>query len=148
MKDEKRINLAKKIINNNIYLTLGTADNKIPWTAPLFYAVNNKYEFYFISKKDSLHIKHISNNPNVSFSIFDSHQKEGTGNGVQGSGISIRISDHEIEEALKWYKSDFIEMKKESFTGSAPLRFYKIIPDHFYILDPDEETDVRIEVVL
>ena len=73
MKDEKRINLAKKIINNNIYLTLGTADNKIPWTAPLFYAVNNKYEFYFISKKDSLHIKHISNNPKVSFSIFDSH---------------------------------------------------------------------------
>ncbi|MBI2029943.1 pyridoxamine 5'-phosphate oxidase family protein, partial [Candidatus Gottesmanbacteria bacterium] len=42
--------IAKEIIKKNIYLTLATTDGKIPWSAPLFYAVGNDYHFYFISQ--------------------------------------------------------------------------------------------------
>lgn len=148
MKQKVLNNLAREIIQKNIYLTLGTTDGNIPWTSTLFYAVNKKYEFYFISKMASFHIKHLLKNPHVSFTIFDSHQREGTGNGVQGSGVAIRLPDNELEEALKWYRTTFIKSEKESFTGNAPYRFFKIIPNHFYILDPDEKTDVRVEVFL
>ena len=137
--------IAKGIIKSNVYLTLGTAD-KDPWVAPVFYAVDNKYNFYYISQMDSLHTKHILNNPTVAFAIFDSHQKEGAGNGVQGFGEAHLLKNEELSEAFKWYHTTFVDMKPESFTGSAPYRFFKIVPEKFYVLDPDAKVDKRVEV--
>lgn len=141
-------NIAREIIRSNCYLTLSTTDGESPWAAPLFYAVDNNYTFYFISQLNSLHSQHISKNPAVAFAIFDSHQKEGTGNGVQGSGKVYRLEDEKLPEAFKWYHTTFVEMKPESFKGSAPYRFFKIVPDHFYVLDPEAKVDKRVEVSL
>ena len=140
-------NKAKEIIASNMYLTLATADVD-PWAATLFYAVSDSYIFYFISQMHSLHTQHILKNPNVAFSIFDSHQKEGTGNGVQGSGKVYALDEDKLEEAFRWYHTTFIPMKIESFKGEAPYRFFKIVPEKFYILDPDAPTDKRVEVTL
>jgi uncharacterized protein YhbP (UPF0306 family) len=140
--------LAKKIIRENIYCSLATTDGVNPWTAPLYYAVDKDYNFYFISQLNSRHTKHILKNPNVAFSIFDSHQPEGTGNGIQASGRVRLLKDEEIPEALKWYQSKFIEMKPESFMGKAPYRFFKIIPKDFYVLDPEAQVDKRVKVKL
>lgn len=87
------VQIARDIIKNNCYLTLGTADENMPWTAPLYYAVDDRYTFYYISQMDSLHTKHILKNSKVAFAIFDSHQKEGTGNGVQASGRAYLLKD-------------------------------------------------------
>lgn len=148
MTQEELTKTAREIIKNNVYLTLGTTDGNIPWTAPLFYAVSNDYTFYFISQMDSLHTLHLLKNPQVSFAIFDSHQKEGTGNGVQSSGKAYLIKDEELTEAFKWYHTTFVEMKPETFKAPAPYRFFKIIPEHFYVLDPNAPTDKRVEVSL
>lgn len=146
MMQQGLIQLAKDIIAKNIYLTLGTTDGTICWSAPVYYGIDPIYTFYFVSQMNSLHIQHILKNPDVSFTIFDSHQKEGTGNGVQGSGKVYLLPENQLDEAFKWYHTTFIEMKKESFIGNAPYRFFKLIPDHFYVLDPDEPLDVRREV--
>ena len=148
MLQEELTQIAREIINNNVYLTLGTTDGNIPWTAPLFFAVSDDYTFYFISQMDSLHTQHVLQNPQISFAIFDSHQKEGTGNGVQGSGKAYLLKDEELSEAFKWYHTTFVEMKPETFKAPAPYRFFKIIPEHFYVLDPTAPTDKRVEVQL
>ncbi|MDP1743318.1 MAG: pyridoxamine 5'-phosphate oxidase family protein [Candidatus Amesbacteria bacterium] len=148
MNKDKLTQVAKEIIKSNCYLTLGTAIDSQPWVAPLFYAVDDKNIFYYISQLDSLHTKHILKNPNVSFAIFDSHQKEGTGNGVQGSGRAYLLEDSELLKAFKWYHTTYIEMKSKLFKAPAPYRFFKIIPEHFYILDSDAPTDKRVEVKL
>ena len=44
MTQEELAKLAKDIIIDNIYLTLGTADGD-PWVAPLFYCVSENYNF-------------------------------------------------------------------------------------------------------
>lgn len=148
MTQSELINIAREIIKSNIYLTLGTTDGSIPWTAPLFYAVSDHYDFFFISQMDSLHTQHLIKNPKVSFAIFDSHQKEGSGNGVQGSGKASLLPEDELDEAFKWYHTIFVSMTKETLTGNAPYRFFKLIPEHFYVLDPDAPTDIRVEVEL
>ncbi len=140
--------IAKETIKNNIYLTLATCGGGNSWIAPLFYAVDDKYNFYFISQLDSLHTVHVLKNSRVAFAIFDSHQPEGTGNGVQGAGDVFLLKDEELDEAFKWYHTTFVEMKKESFTGSTPYRFFKLIPQNFYVLDPQAKTDKRVEVFL
>lgn len=148
--EQKQLNkIARDIVKSNIYLTLATVGEKnTPWAAPLFYAVDDKYNFYFISQMDSLHTRHVLKDPKVAFAIFDSHQPEGTGNGVQGSGEAYLLKESEIPEAMKWYETTFVEMKLESFTGSASYRFFKLIPEHFYVLDPGAEVDKRVEVNL
>jgi hypothetical protein len=47
MTQEQLNQLAKNIIKNNCYLTLGTANVNIPWTSPVFYAVSDKYTLFF-----------------------------------------------------------------------------------------------------
>ncbi|MDP2860124.1 MAG: pyridoxamine 5'-phosphate oxidase family protein [bacterium] len=139
--------IAKDIIKNNIYLTLGTADGN-PWVAPLFYCVTEDYVFYFISQLTSVHTKHLLKNPNVAFAIFDSHDPEGKGNGVQADGKAYLIGDEELPEALKYYHTTFIPVTAEMLTGENPYRLFKLIPEHFYVLDPEARVDKRVEVKL
>lgn len=147
MNQQQRSQFAREIVKKNIYLTLGTADRE-PWVAPVYYCVDEKYNFYFMSQMDSLHTQHILKNPVVAFAIFDSHQKEGTGNGVQGKGKAYLVKDEEIDEVLRWYHTTFIELTKEALVNS-PYHFFKIVPEKFYILDPDEKhVDKRVEVKL
>ena len=139
--------LAKDILQNNIYMTLATASKTgRPWASPVYYCIDRNYNFYYISQLNSRHCRNIFNKPTVAFAIFDSHQKEGTGNGIQGIGKARLLHDREIFKALKWYKTSFVELKPESFTGKAPYRLFKIKPAHFYILDPQAKFDKRIKV--
>lgn len=148
MNQARLVEIAKEIIKSNIYLTLATSDGT-PWIAPLLYAVDDKYNFYYISQMNSLHTKHILKIPTVAFAIFDSHQKEGTGNGVQGAGKAyVLTTDGELEKAMKWYHTTFVEMKPETFKEPNPYRFFKIVPEHFYVLDPEAKVDKRVEVHL
>lgn len=142
------VQIAKDIIKNNIYLTLGTTNGVIPWVAPLYYCVDPNYNFYFISQMDSLHTQHLLKNQNIAFAIFDSRVPEGKGNGIQGSGKAYLIKDEELPESLRYYHTVFIESKPESFTGNAPYRMFKLTPEHVYILDPKASTDKRVEVKL
>ena len=146
-KQSKLNQIAKDIIKNNIYLTLATTDGNLPWSAPLFYCVDDKYNFYYISQMDSLHIKHILKNPKVAFAIFDSQAPEGQGNGVQVSGKAVLIDkEDDIGEALKHYHTSFISCTPKDFDGSKPYRIFKIIPEKFYVLDPEADVDKREEV--
>lgn len=140
--------LGKEIIKSNIYLSLATSVENSPWISPLFYAIDNKFTFYFISQESSTHIRNIFVNNVVAFCIFDSKQLEGTGNGVQGKGRVYKLEDDEIETAFLWYKTSFIELKKESFTGDAPYRFYKLVPEQVFVLDPEAKVDKRVEFFL
>lgn len=140
--------LGKSIIKNNIYLTLATS-NTNPWIAPLFYCADENFNFYFISQLDSTHSKHVRINPNVAFAIFDSHIEEGKGNGIQASGKAYLLSESlDIENALKYYHTNFVEITKESVSGSSSYKLFKIVPDHFFVLDSEAKVDKRVEVFL
>lgn len=138
---------AKSVIKNNLYLTLGTADGD-PWVAPLFYCADPQYNFYFISQLDSLHTKHLMKHPTVAFAIFDSRQKEGSGNGIQASGKAYLVGESELDEALRWYHTSFVTLTRELLLGPSPYKLFKIIPDKFYILDSHAKVDKRVEVKL
>jgi len=148
MPQEELNNIGREIIKNNTYLTLATCD-KEPWAAPLYYCFDDKFNFYFISQMNSLHTQHILKNHNAAFAIFDSNSAEGEGNGIQGSGKAYLLNDEEVLEALKWYKTTFIDLKPENLRGDAPYRLFKLVPERFYILDPEsKDVDKRVEIFL
>lgn len=147
MTQEELVKLAKGIIKNNIYLTLGTADGN-PWVAPLFYCVNDSYNFYFISQLDSLHTKQMLKNPEVAFSIFDSHAEEGKGTGIQAMGDIHMINEVELETEINNYHTTFIEIKSEFLKGDAPYRLFKLTPTEVFVTDPEAKVDKRVKVSL
>lgn len=141
--------LAQKILKTNIYLSLSTCAQNTPWIAPVFYHTGKNNELYFASKPTSNHGTHIAKNPKIAFAIFDSHQKEGTGVGIQAAGhAKILDSRSQILEALKYYHTDFFKVTADSFLGKAKYRMYKITPKIFYLNDPRVKTDRRVEVQL
>ncbi len=148
MKQKDLNRIAVEILRSNIYLTLATTDGKLPWAAPVFYKMDNYFNFYFISQENSLHIQHILKIPNVAFAIFDSHQPEGEGNGVQGSGVVRLLKGKEIIEGLKYYSTTFISLTPESLSPPAPYRLFQLKTEHFFILDPESKVDKRVEVFI
>lgn len=149
MMDAKSLaKIAKDIIDSSIYLTLATTDGKKAWSAPLYYCKDNKYNFYYISSADCRHSREIKTNPNVGWSIFNSQAKEGQGNGVQVEGKAYQLTEKDLDEALKWYSTTFIPCTKEYFTGQNFYKLYKLVPDKFFVLDPTEPVDKRVEVKL
>ncbi len=92
MDTKKLVGQAKKIIEENIYLTLATSTkNGKPWISPLFFAFDENYNFYWISGKNSLHSQLISRNPNVAIVIFDSKTPVGTGDGVYFEAVAEEL---------------------------------------------------------
>lgn len=51
-----------------------------------------------------------------------------------------------MSEGLRFYQTAFIKLDEVSLTPPSPYRLFKLTPNHFYILDPNAETDKRVEV--
>ena len=150
---------ARRIIEQNIYLTLATSNNSgKPWIAPLYYAYDDKYNFFFVSAYDSLHVEHIKINPRVAIAIFDSHAPAGEGDGVQIEAQASLASLTELPHILYVYFRrrfpDEIERAKHhhlptEYMGKNLFWFFKVVPVKVYTLDLTiTHVDRRIEVDL
>lgn len=157
--DDKEI--VKRLINSNLFLTLATSSNNIPWICPLFFASDNQYNLYFTSYNDSQHVKNIHGNPKVAVSIYNSLAIPGKGNtqGVQISGICHRVTGDNLKAAIEVvYNKRFPDPKERESRDLSVEHFslpdsygrtdhiYKIETDKFYILDKKTGKDTRIEV--
>jgi uncharacterized protein YhbP (UPF0306 family) len=153
--DEK----ARRIIADNIYLTLATCDLKNkPWAAPVYYAYDSDYNFYFVSAKDSLHATHIAENPAVGIAIYNSTIPAGECDGVQIDGMAHVAGVTDLPKALGVYSNRRFRDPKErslhinsvtDFWGVALLRIFVVRVVKAYTLDPTvKEVDKRIEARL
>ncbi len=152
------VEIAKKILKDNIYMTLATADkDNNPWVSPMFYGYDDNFIFYWISPWDCLHSKLIEENPQVALTIFNTQEKAGEGNAVYFRGKAKVLKDFsELKRAIKQIYSRSASVKKrvpEDFLGDMPRRVYKAIPDKIWVLRPPEDVkghrmDYRVEVEL
>ncbi len=88
--------IARKIIKDNIYMTIATADKSgEPWISPVVFGYDEDYNLYWMSDKNSKHSKLISQNNKVAIVIFDSKAPEGTGDGVYTVGRAAELLERE-----------------------------------------------------
>ncbi len=69
------IEKVREIIAGNRYMTLSTYGNGIPWAAPVAYAIDERYCFYWYSATDAIHSQHIRHIPTVADSIPPAFQR-------------------------------------------------------------------------
>lgn len=154
--------MAREIIKDNKFLSLATVDNDGNlWSTPLSYSYDENYNFYFTSELDSQHIINIIDNPNVSFTIFDSTRRVSDVDGLQIRGIVGEVDKENLEKVVKNYYQFVFKDPKEREEWEAPYtyflennkpvyRFFQIMPTEIYkrdteYLDGDRRVKIDIE---
>jgi len=126
---------AKKIITENIYMTVATATRDgEPWVSPVFFAHDDHYNLYWVSNKEARHSQNIRENSKVAIVIFDSRAKEGDGDGVYFECEASELTDDsEIITAIEAYnqratQDEFRVSNITEVVGDKLWRIYKAVP--------------------
>ena len=143
--------IARAIIDANLYMVLGTADEAgRPWVSPVYYAPAAYREFFWVSSPDATHSRNLEARPDVSIVVFDSAVPISTGQAVYMSATAGELVGDERAEALEIYSRRTLahggrEWTLEDVQSPARLRLYRATAVDHYVLD---EHDRRVPVTL
>jgi Pyridoxamine 5'-phosphate oxidase len=131
----------RSVINANLYMTLGTADELgSPWASPVYFAHADYREFVWVSKPGARHSENIAVRPHVGIVVFDSHAPIGTGGGVYMAATAEQLLGDDRIPALDVFSARSIEHGGEPFgvhdvEPPSDLRIYRATATEHWVLD-------------
>lgn len=135
-KDKSVLN---KYLEEQSLMSLATVDAEgHPWAASVYFVHDDDFNFYFMSSSDSLHCQNIRVNPNVSFTIADSHQPPGgTKYGLQLSGVAKHVySPMPMLKTLKLWNKKYVAKPAPPYKKiKVDSPFYKISVNKMKVFD-------------
>jgi len=145
--------IARDILDACSYVVLSTADAAgVPWASPVWFAMEDYPELYWVSHPGAHHSQNIAARPRVAMVVFDSTAAPGSGQGVYMTATAAQVSDPDaVERGIGVFSRTSVRQGAASWdaervTGDARLRLYRAEVDGCWILDPDSPFDVRVEV--
>ena len=136
---------ARSIIDNNLYMVLGTADpSGRPWVSPVYFAPAAYRDFFWVSKPGTMHSRNLMARPEVSIVIFDSSVPISTGQGVYMSAYAQEVTGDEREEGIQLFSLRSLghgghEWTLKDVESPARLRLYRATAVDLYVLDEHDE---------
>ena len=136
-------------------MVLGTADDAgRPWVSPVYFAVADYRDFYWVSLPDAQHSRNLAGRPEVSIVVFDSGAPIGTGQGVYMSARAEELTGAELERAIQVFSRRGEGHGGRPWTVAdvqppAPHRLYRASATQHWMLDKDAKPgDRRAPVAL
>lgn len=153
------IQKAAAIIQQNVYMSLATLVDGVPWVSPVFYVYDQELNFYFHSRRESAHAKALLECAHVSFAIFDSTKSSSECDGLQASAQCSEINDlDELTSILPLYyqRADGTDpglwsdkwKQPDLYLGQGTRRFYKITLDEIFKPHGGEDRRVKLDKTL
>ena len=143
--------LGRAIVDANLYLVLGTADEAgRPWVSPVYFAPAGYREFVWVSRPDARHSRNLRVRPELGIVVFDSRVPIGTGRAVYMSARGQELSGAERDEAVEVFSQRSVlhggsEWKPSDVREPAPLRLYRATAlEQFFLADNDRRTPVEL----
>jgi len=143
---------ARAIIDANLYMVLGTADEAgRPWVSPVYFAPASYGEFLWVSRPEAQHSRNIAMREEISIVIFDSQVPINTGQAVYMGATARQLTGTDAEpRALDVYSRRAVAhgggaVTLEDVRSPAALRLYRATATDQYLLD---EHDERVPVSL
>jgi uncharacterized protein YhbP (UPF0306 family) len=152
LKDQGAV--AREIIDSNLYMVLGTADETgRPWATPVYYAVADYRQFYWVSSPDATHSRNIATRPQVSIVVFNSQVPIGAGQGVYMSALAEEVTGADVDRGIDIFSRRSLEHGERPWTaedvsGQALIRLYRATAREHSMLAKDGRPDYRIPVKL
>ena len=134
--------IASSIIDSNMYMTLGTADESgRPWVSPVYYAPSGYSEFFWVSSPDAQHSRNVVVRPEVSIVIFDSRAPIGTGQGAYVAAVAEEVAGAELERGIEIFSRRSLEHGAREWTAEdvrppTAIRLYRATASEHFVVDP------------
>ena len=136
--------IARSIIDSNLYMTLGTADEAgRPWVSPVYYAPAGYTEFFWVSSPEARHSRNLAARPEVSIVIFDSRQPIGTGQGVYVSDFAVELKGEDLDWGIVIFSRRSTEHGAREWTREDVMtpsrhRLYRAVASEHSVLGPQD----------
>ncbi|HEX2182443.1 MAG TPA: pyridoxamine 5'-phosphate oxidase family protein [Rubrobacteraceae bacterium] len=144
--------IARTIIDSNLYMTLGTADEDgDPWVSPVYYASAGYSEFYWVSYSEARHSRNLAVRPRISIVIFDSRASIGTGQGVYMTAVARELADRDLDRSIEIYsrRSEAHGAREWTRTDVRPPARHRLyhatVSEHYVLGQRDKRMPVRVE---
>lgn len=143
--------VARAIIDENPYMTLGTADQSgVPWVSPVWYAPSGYREFFWVSSPDAQHSRNVAVRAQIAIVIFDSRAPVGSGQGVYMPAIAEELAGAELDQGIQIFsrRSELQGQRawsRDDVQPPARHRLYRATASEHFVLDAG---DRRIPVDL
>jgi nitroimidazol reductase NimA-like FMN-containing flavoprotein (pyridoxamine 5'-phosphate oxidase superfamily) len=140
---------AREIIDQSMYMVLGTADEAgRPWVSPVYFAAGEYSHFYWVSLPDAQHSRNLAGRPEVSIVVFDSGVPIGTGQGVYMSARAEELAGEDVERAIEIFSRRGEKHGGRSWSADdvrppAPHWLYRASVDRHWMLDKDSRPGDR-----
>ncbi|MGE5221526.1 MAG: pyridoxamine 5'-phosphate oxidase family protein [Omnitrophica WOR_2 bacterium] len=144
--------IARAIIDDNRYMTIGSADaTGQPWVSPVYFASAGYSAFYWVSSPEARHSTNISVRPQISIVVFNSQASINTGQGVYMLAVAGELSGEPMKQAIGIFskrsqRDGASAWAPADVRAPAPYRLYRAAVREHWILDPDGHPDRRIAV--
>jgi hypothetical protein len=141
----------RSVIDANLYMTLGTADEAgTPWASPVYFAHSDYREYVWVSKPGARHSRNIAVRPEVGIVVFDSHAPIGTGGGMYMAATAEELAGDERLSALEIFNARSLAHGGDAWgvdriEAPAELRIYRATVSEHWVLD---SRDIRRPVSL
>jgi nitroimidazol reductase NimA-like FMN-containing flavoprotein (pyridoxamine 5'-phosphate oxidase superfamily) len=143
--------VARNLIDSNLYMTLGTADQAgRPWASPVYYAPEGYTEFHWVSAPEARHSRNLTARPEVSIVIFDSRAPVYTGQAVYMSAAAAELTGDILDRAIEIFSRRSVahgarEWTRADVLAPAGLRLYSATASETFVLgEGDERIPVRL----
>lgn len=120
--------MARRVINRNLYMVLGTIDpDGQPRLSPVFYTTARYRDFYWVSVPDAHHSRNVAERPHVQLVVFDSTLRPGATEAVYMSATARAVTDDELQAVVdEAFRTDggAVRFTPDELRGDASLRLY------------------------
>jgi nitroimidazol reductase NimA-like FMN-containing flavoprotein (pyridoxamine 5'-phosphate oxidase superfamily) len=133
---------AREIIDRSLYMVLGTADESgSPWVSPVYFAVSDYIDLYWVSLPDAQHSRNLAARPEVSIVVFDSSVPIGTGQGVYMTARAEELAGWELESGIEVFSRRSQDhggrlWSADDVRPPAPHRLFRASVTQHWTLDP------------
>ena len=150
MEGEELEAIARRVIDSNQFMTIGTADDEgVPWVSPVWYTPEEYREFFWVSDPEARHSSNIAVRPRVAIVIFDSHEPGGW-KAVYFSATASELTGADVERGIELYNRRSVDWGLREWTADdvrAPAKhrlFRATASEHFVLSPHDEWIPVRL----
>jgi hypothetical protein len=156
--DESIVERARRMLTQNQYLTLATADESgRPWATTVWYAAWQRtrpadaldLELVWLSRPEAQHSHNLLVRPEVGISVFDSGQPAGTGDGLQLSAVAAEVDPSVLDETAAVFSEASLAAgggpwARADVEGVAAPRLYVARVERAYVLGGRERHELPL----
>jgi nitroimidazol reductase NimA-like FMN-containing flavoprotein (pyridoxamine 5'-phosphate oxidase superfamily) len=129
MADDELREMARRVIDGNRYLVLGTVeDDGQPRLSPVFFTPAQYRDFYWVSSPDAQHSHNVRARPEVRIVVFDSTTQPGRSEAVYMSATAREVPadelPHVVHEAFDPAHRGARAFTPDELSAEGDLRLY------------------------